>query len=48
MDHFGAGVRLLVTAGQRYREEFADRVIAAQNAAGVFPGDGRAGFRLGP
>ena len=48
MDHFGAGVRLLMAAGQRHRKEFADRVIAAQDAAGVFPGDGRAGFRLGP
>ena len=48
MNHFGPGIRLLMAAGQRHREEFADRVIAAQNAARVFPCYSRTGFRLGP
>ena len=37
-----------MAAGQRHREELAHRVITAQNAAGVFPGDRRARFRLCP
>ncbi|CAI2789601.1 Uncharacterised protein [Serratia ficaria] len=48
VDHLGAGIRLLMAAGQRHREEFADRVVALQDHARVFPGDRRAGFRLGP
>src|SRR6202012_1207764 len=48
VDHLGAGVGLLTMMGQRHRVELADRVVAAQDAAGVLPGDGRAGFDLGP
>jgi hypothetical protein len=39
VDHLGAGIRLLMAAGQRHREKLTDGVIAAQNAARVFPGD---------
>ncbi|MNE29673.1 hypothetical protein D3C80_1231630 [compost metagenome] len=39
VNHLGAGVGLLMTAGQRHGVEFADGVIAAQNAARVFPGN---------
>ncbi|MOA31745.1 hypothetical protein D3C78_1529190 [compost metagenome] len=37
-----------MAAGQRHREEFTDRIVALQDHARVFPGDCRAGFRLGP
>ncbi len=48
VDHLGAGVGLLVVVGQRDRVELADRVVALQDAAGVLPGDRRAGLDLGP
>ncbi|MOA19919.1 hypothetical protein D3C78_1403290 [compost metagenome] len=48
VDHLGAGIRLLVAAGQRHREKLTDRVVALQDHAWVFPGDSRAGFRLCP
>ena len=48
MDHLGAGIGLLMPAGERHRVKLADGVIPAQDAARVFPGNGRAGFRLGP
>src|SRR5690606_18225738 len=44
----GAGVGLLGVVGERHGVELADAVVAAEDAAGVFPGDGRAGFNLGP
>src|SRR5690606_8422069 len=48
VDHLGAGVGLLAVVGERDRVEFAGRVVAQQHAAGVFPGDRRAGLDLGP
>ena len=48
VDHLGAGVGLLVVVGGGHRIELADRVLAAQHAARVFPGDRRAGLDLGP
>ncbi|MNP08595.1 hypothetical protein D3C76_1006720 [compost metagenome] len=39
VDHLGAGIGLLIAAGQRHGVELPDRVIAAQNTAWVFPGD---------
>jgi hypothetical protein len=40
VNHFGAGICLLMPAGQCHGEELTDGVIAAQDATGVFPGDG--------
>ena len=48
MDHLGAGVGLLIVVGQRHRVKLADRVVALQNAARIFPGDRRTGFHLRP
>src|SRR5262249_41736302 len=42
--HLGAGVGLLVVVGDGDREEFAHRVLAAQDAAWVFPRDRGTGF----
>src|SRR3981189_2554019 len=39
VDHFGAGVRLLIIVRDRNRITLADRILALQNAARVFPGD---------
>src|SRR6195256_3334726 len=48
MQHLGAGIDLLVTVRNRDGIEFAARIVAAQNAARIFPGDGRAGLDLSP
>ena len=48
MDHLGAGVRLLAVMGQRHRVEFPNRIVTAQDAAGILPGDRRTSFNLGP
>src|SRR3981189_2120389 len=48
MDHLGAGIDLLVAVGDRDRVKLAARIVAAQDAARIFPGDGRAGLHLGP
>src|SRR5580704_11401332 len=48
MDHLGAGVGLLIVIRDGDRIELADRVIAAQNAAWIFPGDRRTRFHLRP
>src|ERR1700690_4417139 len=48
VDHLGAGVGLLHIAGHGDRIELAHRVVAAQDATGIFPGDRGAGFHLGP
>src|SRR5712671_5601179 len=48
VQHLGAAVDLLIAVRNRDRIEFATRVIAAENAARIFPGDGRAGFELRP
>src|SRR5215213_8384695 len=48
MDHLGAGIDLLEAVGYRDRIEFAARIIAAKDAAWIFPGDSGAGLDLGP
>ena len=48
MDHLGASIGLLAIVGDSHRIEFAHAAIARQHAAGVFPGDGAAGFNLRP
>src|SRR3954467_10783444 len=48
VDHLGAGIDLLVAVGDRDRIEFAARIVTAQDAARIFPGDRGAGLDLGP
>src|SRR5580693_4460163 len=48
MDHLGAGIDLLVAVRNRDRIELAARIVATQDAARIFPGDGGAGLDLGP
>ena len=48
VDHLGAGVRLLPIVGQGHGVELSDAVLAAQHAARILPGDGRAGLYLSP
>src|SRR5262249_12461884 len=48
MQHLGAGIDLLVAVGDGDRVELAAGIVAAQDAARIFPGDGRAGLELGP
>jgi hypothetical protein len=48
MDHLGAAVDLLIAVRDGDRVELAARIIAAQDAAWIFPGDRRAGLDLGP
>ena len=48
MDHLGAAVDLLLSVRNRDRVELAARIIAAQDAARIFPGDRRAGLDLRP
>ena len=48
MDHLGAGIGLLVIVGDGDRIEFADGILAAQDAGRIFPGDGRARLDLRP
>ena len=48
MDHLGAGIDLLAAVGDRDRIELAARIIAAQDAGRIFPGDRRAGLDLRP
>src|SRR5271163_967288 len=48
VDHFGAGIGLLIIVGDGNGIELADRVLALQDAARVFPGNGGSGFHLGP
>src|SRR6266403_4349378 len=48
MNHLGAGIDLLVAVRDRDRIEFAARIVAAQDAARILPGDRRTGFDLGP
>src|SRR5258705_6653796 len=48
MNHLGAGIDLLVAVRNRDRVKLAARVIAAQDAARIFPGDRRSGLDLGP
>ena len=46
--HLGACVGLLVVVGHGHRVELGHGVVATENARGIFPGDGRAGFHLCP
>ena len=48
MDHLGAGIGLLVIVRHRDGIELAAGIVAAQDAARVFPGNRRAGLDLGP
>src|ERR1700730_7634429 len=48
MDHLGAGIDLLVAVRDRDRIELAAGIVAAQDAARIFPGDRRAGLELRP
>src|SRR3954453_14534373 len=48
MDHLRAGIGLLTVVRDRDRVEFANRIVAFENAARVFPRDRRAGLDLGP
>ena len=48
VDHLRAGVGLLEVVRQRDGVKLADAVVALQDAARVFPRDGRAGFDLRP
>src|SRR5262245_56850093 len=48
MQHLGAGIDLLMAVRDRDRVELAARAVAAQDAARILPGDGRAGLELGP
>src|SRR5439155_19568648 len=48
MDHLGAAIDLLITVRDRDRIEFTTRIVAAQDAARILPGDRRTGLDLGP
>jgi len=48
MDHFRPRIGLHLPVGQGHGIKFSHRIISAQNAARVFPGDGSARFDLGP
>ena len=48
MQHLGAGIHLLASVGDRDRIELAARIVAAQDAARIFPGDGGPGLDLRP
>src|ERR1700760_3543187 len=48
VQHLGAAVDLLIAVRDRDRVELAARIIAAQDAARILPGDGGAGLDLGP
>src|SRR6202012_2967320 len=48
VDHLGAGVGLLMIVGDGDGIELAAGVVAAQDARGILPGDGRTGLDLGP
>src|SRR5690606_34717894 len=48
MQHLGAAIDLLIAVGNGDGIEFTARAVATQDAGRVFPGDGRAGFDLGP
>src|SRR4029078_824106 len=48
MQHLGAAVDLLVAVRDRDRIELAARIVSAQDAARILPGNGGAGLDLGP
>src|SRR5262249_13064718 len=48
VDHFRAGVGLLIIVGQRDGVKLTDRVVTLQNATRIFPGDCRPSLDLRP
>src|SRR5215468_1148255 len=48
MDHLCPGIGLLAIVRDRHRIEFADRVVAFEHAARVFPRDRGTGLDLRP
>jgi hypothetical protein len=48
VQHLGAGIDLLVAIRDGDRIELAARIVAAQNATRIFPGDRGASLELGP
>ncbi len=48
MDHFRTGIGLLAAGRECHRVELADRVVALEDDARIFPGDRRTGLDLGP
>src|SRR6185295_7575397 len=48
VQHLSAAIDLLAAVADGDRIELAGRIVAAQDAAWIFPGDGRTGFDLGP
>src|SRR5262245_44996552 len=48
MQHLGAGIDLLMPVGDCDRVELTARIVAAQNAAWIFPSDGGSGLDLSP
>src|SRR5262245_65735194 len=48
MQHLGAAVDLLMAVRDGDRIELPARIVAAQDAARILPGDGRTGLDLGP
>ena len=48
MDHLGAAIHLLLRVGNGDGIELAARIVAAQDATGIFPGDGGARLHLRP
>src|SRR4029077_4677444 len=48
VDHLGTGVDLLAPVGDGDRVKLALRMVAAQDTARIFPGDGGAGLDLSP
>ncbi len=48
MDHFRSGIGVLMIVGHGNGIKLANGVVAFQDAARVFPGNGRTGFHLRP
>src|SRR6185437_11074487 len=48
VQHLGAAIDLLIAVRDGDRIELAARIVAAQDAARILPGDGRAGLDLRP
>ena len=48
MDHLCSGVSLLAVVRDRHGIEFADRIVALQDATRILPGDGGSRFDLCP
>src|SRR3954467_3439195 len=48
VNHFGAGVGLLLAIHHGHGVELTHRVVTLEDDAGIFPGDGRSRLDLGP